>query len=101
RNSEFYNLNITTSGSSFINMTNCLFHRDGLFFYNQVRALNFSLVNSTFYNGILVMLRADGQNPTFWTVKNTAFEGTAFAWNDNFNGDTDHTAFDYNSYNTN
>jgi hypothetical protein len=81
--------------------TNCLFFRPGIFFWDQMDAASFTFQNCTFYNGCLAMSRVTGQSFSFWTVKNTAFDGTAFAWGDNFNGDTNHTAFDYNTYNTN
>src|SRR6202012_5760645 len=34
-------------------------------------------------------------------VQNTAFDGTAFDWSDNLNGNSSSTIFDYNAYNTN
>jgi len=99
-NSEFYNSGFGTYRPSMY-LTNCLFDRAGIACWDQSDAPNLTFENCSFYNGLLVMCRYSGQSSSFWMVKNTAFDGTAFAWADNFNGDTNHTAFDYNSYNTN
>ena len=81
--------------------TNCLFFRVSQAFFDQIDAASFTYQNCTFYNGLLAMSRVVGQSPSFWTVKNTVFDGTAFQWGDNFNGSNAYTAFDYNAYNTN
>jgi len=99
-NCELYGGNIASYRPS-LYFTNCLFFRVFTAFWDQRDAASFTFQNCTFYNGALAMSRVTGQSASFWTVKNTAFDGTAFAWADNFNGDTNHTAFDYNAYNTN
>jgi len=100
-NCEFYIGGIATYDLSSLYFTNCLFFRDGLYFWDQNAALTFTLQNCTFYNGVLAMSRKSWQPPSFWTIKNTAFDGTDFWTEDNFNGNTNYTAFDYNAYNSN
>ncbi|HEU6449383.1 MAG TPA: hypothetical protein VFV23_13205 [Verrucomicrobiae bacterium] len=96
---EFYGNNISTYAMQSLFFTNCLFYREGVFFYDDTDALTFTIQNSTFYNGMLEMSRQTGQSPAFWRIKDTAFDGTAFAWTDDLNGDTNYTQFDYNYYN--
>jgi len=81
--------------------TNCLFFRDFVPFWDQSDAASFTFQNCTFYNGVLAFARSSGQSASFWRVIDTAFDGTAFAWSDNFSGNTNYTQFDYNAYNTN
>jgi sugar lactone lactonase YvrE len=96
---EFYGNGITSYRPS-LYFTNCLFSRVFTAFWDQMDAANLTFQNCTFYEGVLAMARASWQSPSFWTVRNSAFDGTAFAWSDNFNGDAAHTAFDYNTYNS-
>ena len=56
--------------------------------------------NCTFFNGGLVLCRYGGQSPSFWTIINTTFDGTAFLTADNLNRDPGSTLFDHNAYNT-
>ena len=103
-NCEFYNGNIGTYEIPAAYFTNCLFFRDNVEFPDQDYAVSFSFVNCTFYDGLLAMSRVSGLNgdsASFWLIKNTAFDGTAFAWADNLNGNPTNTFYDYNAYNTN
>ena len=97
-NCEFYS---GSSGSYWPSLyfTNCLFFRITMAFWDQVDAPNLTFQNCTFYNGAMALCRNDWQSPSFWTIKNTVFDGTAFFTADNFGGDTNYTAFDYNAYN--
>jgi len=79
--------------------TNTLFYRAGIAFWDQTDAASFTFQNCTFYNGGLAIVRYAGQSASFWNIKNTAFDGTAFIADDNFGG-TNYTAFDYNAYNS-
>jgi len=81
--------------------TNCLFFRVGQWFWDQHDAASFAYQNCTFYDGFLAMCRYAGQSGSFWSIENTAFDGTGFLTADNFAGATNHTAFDHNAYNTN
>jgi len=81
--------------------TNCLFFRVGQWFWDQHDAASFAYQNCTFYDGFLAMCRYAGQSASFWSIENTAFDGTGFLTADNFAGATNHTAFDHNAYNTN
>jgi len=96
---EFYGSAIASYWPS-LYFTNCLFSRVFTAFWDQSDAANFTFQNCTFYEGALAMARGSGQTPSFWTVRNSAFDGTAFSWDDNFYGDTNYTAFDYNAYNS-
>ena len=100
-NCEFYIGGLATYDQSSLYFTNCLFFRDGIYFFDQSAALTFTFQNCTFYDGFIAMCRFTGQSSSFWTIKNTTFDGTGFSITDNFNGDTNYTAFDYNAYNTN
>jgi hypothetical protein len=85
-------------------LTNCLFFRVAEYLYGYSGSpygLNLTIQNCTFYNGFLVMARWSGQTASFWNIENTAFDGTGFAWTDNYNGNSNYTAFNYNAYNTN
>jgi hypothetical protein len=96
---EFYGSSIGSYRPS-LYFTNCLFSRVFTAFWDQMDAANLTFQNCTFYEGALAMGRASWQSPSFWTVRNSAFDGTVFSWSDNFNGDAAHTAFDYNAYNS-
>jgi hypothetical protein len=79
--------------------TNCLFFRFGISFWDQIDAASFTFQNCTFYNGNFAMYRDGSQDPSFWEVENCAFDGTAIlTQNDNFNGNTNYTLFNYNAY---
>ncbi len=80
--------------------TNCLLWRTGFAFYSQVDAASVTYQNCTFLNGGLCLCRYAGQSPSFWTIINTTFDGTAFLTADNLGGATNSTLFDYNAYNT-
>jgi hypothetical protein len=62
---------------------------------------NFTFLNCTFYKSFLALLHSSGQ-PSYassvWTIKNTAFDGTALYMGDNYAGDTNHMVFGYNAY---
>ena len=96
---EFYGCDISSYWPS-LYFTNCLFFRVFTAFWDQMDAASFTFQNCTFYEGVLAMGRDSWQSPSFWTVRNSAFDGTAFSWSDNFNKDAAHTAFDYNAYNS-
>jgi hypothetical protein len=100
-NCEFYTGGLATYDQSSLYFTNCLFFRDGIYFFDQYAALTFTFQNCTFYDGFIAMCRFTGQSSSFWTIKNTAFDGTGFSTQDNFNANTNYTAFDYNAYNSN
>lgn len=95
---EFYGGNIGSYGSPYY-FTNTLLFRVNTAFWD---AASNTFQNCTFNGGGLALARYSGQSPSFWTVKNTAFDGTAFItmMDDNFAGDTNYTAFDYNAYNS-
>jgi RHS repeat-associated protein len=96
---EFYGSAIGSYRPS-LYFTNCLFARVFTAFWDQMDAASFTFQNCTFYEGALAMSRVSGQSPSFWTVRNSAFDGTVFGWGDNFQGNTNYTAFDYNAYNS-
>ena len=98
--SEFYNSGMGCMWPSYY-YTNCLFVRSSINLFSQVDAESFSFMNCTFYGGCLATCRYSGQSPSFWLAENDSFDGTAFAWSDNYNGDTNHTEFNFNAYNTN
>ena len=104
RNCEFYNAGISSHDLKLLNFTNCLFFRDCFTFLgdtNNHAGSSLTFENCTFFDGGLSMNRYSGAPSTFWLVENTTFDGTAFEWNDNYNGSTNHTLFNYNAYNTN
>jgi hypothetical protein len=79
--------------------TNCLFFRVATAFWDSVNAATFTYQNCTFYNGFLAMYRGAGQSPSFWTIIDTTFDGTAIlTYGDNYKG-TNYTLFNYNAYN--
>ena len=96
---EFYGSGMCSYWPS-LYFTNCFFSRVSTSFFDQMDAASFTFQNCTFYEGVLAMARDSWQSPSFWTVRDSAFDGTAFSWSDNFNGDTNYTAFDYNAYNS-
>ncbi len=81
--------------------TNCLFQRTGIAFWDQIDAPAITFQNCTFYCGCLAVSRTSSQSQFLWLFKNNAFDGTAFAWTDDDNGNTNFVAMDYNAYNTN
>jgi uncharacterized repeat protein (TIGR03803 family) len=93
-NSEIYNGAMGIFSLQSISFTNCLIFRHNENFWNSP---NLTYVNCTFYNGCLSMYR---NSPVGWTIENSAFDGTTFAWSDSYNG-TQYTYMDYNAYNTN
>jgi hypothetical protein len=97
--SEIYGGNIGSYGSSYY-FTNCLFCHVDTAFWAQVNAGSCAFQNCVFDGGYLALVRYSGQSASFWNIENTAFEGTAFAYADNYNG-TSCTLFNYNAYNTN
>lgn len=102
-NCEFFNAGAASYAPS-IYWTNCLFFRTWISFWSQTASGSFTFQNCTYNEGMLAVCRGYWQDPdtnTIWRVKNTAFNGTGFNWYDCFNGDTNYTEFDYNSYNTN
>jgi alpha-tubulin suppressor-like RCC1 family protein len=98
-NCEFYNGTFASYAPSFY-FTNCLLFRDFSVYWDGHDAASFTYQNCTFYNGVLAFSRVAGQSTSFWTVKNTTFDGTAFSWTDNYGGNTNYTAIDYNAYNS-
>ncbi len=98
--SEFYIANIVTYKMSSLYFTNCLFFRSALLLFDNNAAPVFTMNDSTFYDGILVGGRSSGQTQ-FWTIENTAFDGTGFRFTDYYNGGSSYTLFNYNAYNTN
>ncbi|MEI6197885.1 MAG: hypothetical protein WCS42_26520, partial [Verrucomicrobiota bacterium] len=97
---EFFGVGIGSYQTSYY-FTNCLFFRVNMAYWSQVDAANFTYQNCTFFDGFLGMIRNSWQSPSFWTIKNTMFDGTAFLTVDDWGGATDSTFFDYNAYNTN
>ena len=95
---EFYN-SVFCSYRPSVYATNCLFFRIGISLWDQCDAASVTFQNCTFYNGGLTLCRFSGQSPSCWTIRNTTFDGTGFDGVDNYNGDTNYTAFDYNAYN--
>ena len=98
---EFYPGSIYAYDTTALYFTNCLVYRNQLYFYDQDAVISFALVNCTLYNGMLVPVRTSGQNTCYWTIENTAFDGTGFRFNDYLNGSSSYTTFNYNAYNTN
>jgi hypothetical protein len=101
KNCEFYNSSGSAYKIQYLTFTNCLFFRNFWIFWDSDYAINFTNENCTYYNGGLALARLSGQAPSFWLIENTAFDGTALAWNDYYHGSLSQTFFDYNSYNTN
>lgn len=100
QNSEFWMSAIGTYDEQNLNFSNCFFFRDQLYFYDQDDNPNITMENCTFYGGFMVIGRQTYFSSSVVTVKNTAFDGTAFAWGDNLNGTSGDTFEDYNSYNS-
>ena len=92
-NDEFYGGGIYTGPQCY---TNCLFFRTAV--TPMYDTLNITFQNCTFYNGLLELERSSSYASSMWTVKDTAFDGTAFYTLDGYAGDTNHTSFDYNAY---
>ena len=104
KNSELYNVPMSTYGLESLYFTNCLFFRAYFGFWDQDYALSFNFLNCTFYNGCMSMTRTHvdgGYLSSFWLIENCSFDGTALAWNDGLNGNRTNTLFNYNAYNTN
>ncbi len=101
RNCEFYNGSISTYGTEYANFTNCLFFRPCITFWDNNYPISYAFENCTFYNGGLYSSRTGGDSSSFWLIENCSFDGTAFDWNDDLNGNFTNTLFNFNSYNTN
>ncbi len=101
RNCEFYNGSISTYGSEYANFTNCLFLRPCITFWDNNYPISYAFENCTFYDGCLYSSRTGGDSSSFWLIENCSFDGTAFDWNDDLNGNFTNTLFNFNSYNTN
>lgn len=102
KNSELYNVPMSTYGLESLYFTNCLFFRAYFGFWDQDYALSFNFLNCTFYNGCMSMTRThfdSGYLSSFWLIENCSFDGTALAWNDGLNGNPTNTLFNYNAYN--
>jgi len=97
-NCEFYIAGFTANEMQYVFCTNCLFFRVSASYNGEGPAQNINYDNCTFYGGGLDMQRSSSCS---WQVENCSFDGTAFAWNDTYNGDTNYTHFNYNAYNTN
>ncbi len=80
--------------------TNCLFNRTSISYWDDRNAPNLTFLNCTFFNGMLEMKRYSWESPSFWLIKNCAFDGTMFNTFDELNANTNSTSFDCNSYNT-
>jgi len=98
---EFYAGYIATYDTSSLYFTNCLFDRHAIFCYDQDTTPIFTMLNCTFHDGNLVLVRYSGLGTPLWTIENTSFDGTAFATYDYLNGNNTYTLFNYNAYNTN
>jgi len=96
---ELYGGDIGSYGPAYY-FTNCLIYRIYTAFWSQNNAASITCQNCTFYNGGLALCRYSGQSASFWKIQNTSFDGTALIWADNFNGNTNYTYFNYNSYNS-
>jgi hypothetical protein len=99
---EFYGYSLSCYEQSSVAFTNCLFVREGTFFWDQSAVPNITLLNCTFYNGGLSLYRtggASGESSAFWTIENTTFDGTAIITQDDYSGTTN-TLFNYNAYNS-
>jgi hypothetical protein len=98
--SEFYGNGLNSYWPS-LYFTNCLFYRCYVACWDTQDTPNFTFLNCTFYKSFLALLHSSGQ-PSYassvWTIKNTAFDGTAFFMGDNYVGDTNHMVFNYNAY---
>jgi hypothetical protein len=104
QNSEFWSGGMGAYDQQFLNYSNCLFFRHQLYFFDQDDNPNITIQNCTFYDGFMVIGRdANGNNypASLVTVENTSFDGTAFAWADPLNSNTNDTVENYNAYNTN
>jgi hypothetical protein len=100
KNCEFYNDTIGTFDLTSLTFTNCLFFRDCMDFWAG-DAIDFTNDNCTYYNGGLALSRTTSDNPSFWSIENTIFDGTLLCFYDPYNGSSTYTAFNYNAYNTN
>jgi hypothetical protein len=92
---EIYSGNIISRQLT-LNFTNCLFFRNKL--NDSFIGMGYNIRNSTFEGGNLQLARYQHDN-YWWTVKDTAFDGTSFSISDWYHG-TNYTTFDYNAYNT-
>jgi hypothetical protein len=104
QNSEFWSGAMGAYDQQFLNYSNCFFFRHDLYFFNQYDNPNITIQDCTFIDGFAVLARdANGNNypPSVFIVENTSFDGTAFAWTDPLNGNTNDTIYNYNAYNTN
>jgi hypothetical protein len=104
KNCEFYTGGFTMYDMQYGYFTNCLFYRYGVSYFDSSYDPNITYENCTFYNGDLDLERRTGNggySSCFWLVENCSFDGTAFEWHDDYNGNTAHTLFNYNAYNTN
>jgi hypothetical protein len=99
-NCEFYSAGLISDLPSTC-FTNCLFFRDLTDFYLQYTNAGFIFQNCTFYDGGLYMARTNAYPATSWTVENSSFDGTDFAWEDYWGGNLTNTTFNFNAYNTN
>ena len=98
-NSEFYGGGFSGYAPSMY-FTNCFFNRISIAFWDDWDAPNLTFLNCTFFNGMLEMKRYSWESPSFWLIKNCAFDGTMFNTFDELNANTNSTCFDYNTYNT-
>lgn len=98
---EFYEGSMGTYGITQINITNCFFYRTQLYFDNTDVNPNMAIENCTMVDGFMVIGRNTWNPPSSLLVENNAFDGTGFAWSDQFNSETNYTVENYNSYNPN
>ena len=99
-NCEFYNGTLSGFDLSPLTFTNCLFFRDTVAFWGDRIEETLTNENCTYYNGFLVVHRYTSSTPAIWQIQNSSFDGTAFSWNDDYNGNTNYTFLNFNAYNT-